>query len=66
MSQESDDYYDDIYDEYDIHPTKTRSGGGAVHKPFHSGKGVRAKETLIAKAIIRSTVQKNGIKTGKK
>ena len=59
MSQESDDYYDDIYDRYDIHPTKTRSTGGSVNKPFHSGKGVRAKETFIAKALIRSTIQKN-------
>jgi hypothetical protein len=59
---EDDYYFDDEFDEYDINPSKVRAGGGGTNRPFHSGKGTRAKETLAAKGIIRTQVTKNETK----
>ena len=60
---DDDDYYfDDEFDEYDINPSKVRAGGGGTNRPFHSGKGTRAKESLAAKGSIRTQVAKNETK----
>lgn len=60
---DDDDYdFDDGFDEYDINPSKVRAGGGGTNRPFHSGKGTRAKESLAAKGTVRTQVVKNETK----
>jgi len=50
---EYDDDYDDALDAYDVNPSKARAGGGSTNRPFHSGKGTRAKEATSARNTVR-------------
>jgi hypothetical protein len=55
-------YFDDEFDEYDINPSKVRAGGGGTIRPFHSGKGTRAKISLATKGTVRTQDAKNETK----
>jgi hypothetical protein len=46
---EFDDDYDDGMDQYDINPSTARARGGGTNRPFHSGKGTRAREAVAVK-----------------
>jgi hypothetical protein len=46
---ELDDDYDDGMDQYDINPSIARARGGGTNRPFHSGKGTRAREAIVVK-----------------
>lgn len=59
---DNDYYFDDEFDEYDINPSKVRAGGGGTNRPFHSGKGTRAKISLATKGTVRTQVVKNEMK----
>lgn len=65
-----DDHYDDHYDEYDVSPTKVRAGGGSNNRPFHTGKGTRAKEAAVERGVSRvqsgNSSQSTGSKKGSK
>jgi hypothetical protein len=56
---EDSDYSEYEYDEYDVHPLKTKPSGGCVNKPFHSGKGIRAKEAFIKEHLENNTIKNN-------
>jgi hypothetical protein len=46
---EFNDDYDDVMDQYDINPSTARARGGGTNRPFHSGKGTRAREAVAVK-----------------
>jgi len=46
---EFNDDYDDGMDQYDINPSTARARGGGTNRPFHSGKGTRAREAVAVK-----------------
>lgn len=53
-SEFSDVEYDDGFDQYDVNPSMARAGGGGTNRPFHSGKGTRAKLAAAEKQVVRT------------
>jgi hypothetical protein len=60
---EFNDDYDDGMDQYDINPSTARARGGGTNRPFHSGKGTRARETV---AVKQGGGQKEAVKESSK
>ena len=62
---EFNDDYDDGMDQYDINPSIARARGGGTNRPFHSGKGTRAREAVAVK-LGGEARQKNFLKESSK